>query len=416
MSAFEYFKIHVEKAADVLGLSEEQREKLMTPDRILRADLTITLDKGGSATFPAYRVQFNNARGPYKGGIRFHPDADEDEVSALAGMMAIKCAVVDIPFGGAKGGVAVDPKKLSKTELHALARAYVQAFNENFGAKKDVPAPDVYTNSEIMDVMLDEHEKLIGKKSPGMITGKSHSKGGILGRDTATADGAIAVLNALLADQHRDIARLTASVQGAGNAGAQAARLLVEQEAKVVALADSKGTLLNYEGLDVDSILAIKDEGKSLADAIEYSEDEMLHVASAIFSAKADVFIPAALEEQITDENYNDVRARIILEIANGPVTPEADDALAEDGVVLIPDVLANAGGVTVSYFEWLQNHSDEVWTAAQVKARLEDTMRDAYRDVADFALDRGCSLRTAAYALALQRIIDAQEFAHDDS
>lgn len=409
MAAFEYFKTHVAKAAELLGLTEEQTQALMTPDRVLRADLTITLDAGGTATFPAYRVQFNNARGPYKGGIRFHPEADEDEVSALAAMMAIKCAVVDIPFGGAKGGVAVDPKKLSKNELHRLARAYVQAFSEHLGPDKDVPAPDVYTNSDIMDVMLEEYEKITGAAAPAMITGKSIERGGILGRDTATADGAVVVLKALVNDQHRDLSKLSASIQGAGNAGAQAARILSGMGMNVIALADSKGTLINRNGLDIEEILQIKDMGKSLAEAIQYSDDELLHVASAVITAHADVLIPAALEEQVTAENVADVRADAVLEIANGPVTPEADDTLSKRGVIVIPDVLANAGGVTASYFEWLQNRSDEVWTKERVTERLEDTMRDAYRDVVDFAVDRGCTLREAAYALALQRILDAQ-------
>jgi glutamate dehydrogenase (NADP+) len=409
MAAFDYFKTHVHKAAAILGLSEEATERLMTPDRVLKADLSIQMDSGEMKSFPAYRVQFSNARGPYKGGIRFHLDADEDEVSALAAMMAIKCAVVDIPFGGAKGGVAVDPKKLSAPEIDALARAYVRAFAEHLGPETDVPAPDVYTNAHVMGVMLDEYEKITGTKSPAMITGKAIDNGGIVGRDTATADGAIAVLNSLLADQHRDLGKLTASIQGAGNAGARAAELLAHEDVRVIALADSRGTLVNAEGLNIEKLLAHKDSGKSFADAAEYSASGELHDAEAVLTAQADILIPAALEEQITRENAPMVKAGIILEIANGPVTSEADELLSERGAVIVPDVLANAGGVTVSYFEWLQNRSDEVWTRDRVADRLEETMRNAYRDVADFALDRNCTLREAAYALALQRISDAQ-------
>jgi glutamate dehydrogenase (NADP+) len=409
MAAFEDFKTHTRKAAAMLGFSEEATEKLLTPDRVLKADLSITMDSGETKVFKAYRVQFSNARGPYKGGIRFHPDADEDEVSALAAMMAIKCAVVDIPFGGAKGGVAVDPKKLSAKEIDAVARAYVQAFSDHLGPDTDVPAPDVYTNSHIMGVMLDEYEKITDSKAPAMITGKALDKGGIVGRDTATADGAIAVLDALLADQHRDLNKLTASIQGAGNAGARAAQLLADAGAKVIALADSHGTLVNAEGIDVEKVLAIKESGKSLADATEFSSDHELHDPEEVITAQADILIPAALEEQVTMENAAMVKAGIILEVANGPVTPDADQFLAERGAVIVPDVLANAGGVTVSYFEWLQNRSEEVWTKDRVAERLDETMRDAYRDVADFALDRNCTLREAAYALALQRISDAQ-------
>ncbi|HVW71668.1 MAG TPA: Glu/Leu/Phe/Val dehydrogenase dimerization domain-containing protein, partial [Candidatus Paceibacterota bacterium] len=265
MAAFEYFKHNVDKAAKLLGLSEADRAKLEKPDRILRADLTINLAAGGTATFPAYRVQFNNARGPYKGGIRFHPNADEDEVSALAAMMAIKCAVVGIPMGGGKGGVAVDPKKLSKEDLHELARAYVRAFADNLGPDVDVPAPDVYTNPDIMAVMLEEYERIVGHAAPAMITGKPLDKGGSLGRDTATADGAIMVLEALLADQHRNVDKLTAAIQGAGNAGAQAARLLADRHAKVVALADSSGTLVDANGIDVEAALKMKEEKKELS-------------------------------------------------------------------------------------------------------------------------------------------------------
>lgn len=407
MAAFDYFKHHVGKAADLLALSEESRARLMTPDRVLRADLTINLEVGGTATFPAYRVQFNNVRGPYKGGIRFHPDADEDEVSALAAMMAIKCAVVDIPFGGAKGGVAVDPKKLSNNDLHALAREYVKAFADHLGPDTDVPAPDVYTNPEIMAVMLAEYERIVGKPSPAMITGKPLEKGGSVGRDTATADGAHAVLLALLADQHRSLAGLTAAVQGAGNAGAQAARLIARDGGKVIALADSHGTLLHTEGLDVELALHAKELHGSVMNAKVEEHSEMLP-ADAVIAAPAHILVPAALEEQVRADTVENVQAKIVLEIANGPVTPDADETLATRGVTVIPDVLANAGGVTVSYFEWLQNKAGETWDKEQVEERLGETMRNAYRDVADFAEGRSVTLREAAYALAITRILES--------
>lgn len=406
MAAFQYFKENVDKAAVLLGLSEDDRKILETPDRVLRADISIVLDSGETATYPAYRVQFNNARGPYKGGIRFHPDADEDEVSALAAMMAIKCAVVDIPFGGAKGGVKVDPKKLSSREIEEVARAYVRAFAEHLGPEVDVPAPDVYTTPAIMAIMLDEYEKIVGKQSPAFITGKPLSKGGIVGRDTATADGASMVLDSLLADQHQDMAKLTAAVQGAGNAGAQAARLLARGGVRVIALSDSHGTIGNKLGLDIDTVLSIKEEKGSVHDATK--EGDLLP-AEVLVGAPVDILVPAALEEQIHADNVESVRAGIILEIANGPITPEADAYLAEKKVAVVPDVLANAGGVTVSYFEWLQNRSGEVWTTEQVHERLQTVMHDAYRDVADFALMRGVTLREAAYALAISRILEAR-------
>lgn len=417
MAALDFYRHHVNKAASLLGLSEEDRKRFETPDRVLKAELTITLDDGGTATFPAYRVQFNRARGPYKGGIRFHPEADEDEVSALAAMMAIKCAVVDIPFGGAKGGVAVDPKKLSRNEVHELARAYVRAFAQNLGPDMDVPAPDVYTNPEIMAVMLDEYEKIAGKSAPAFITGKPLQEGGILGRDTATADGAVFVLEALLADQHRGAAGLTVAIQGAGNAGAQAAWLARALDMKVVGLADSHGTLASARGLDVEKVLEAKEskgmiagmycEG-SVCDGERLEEDAVtMHDPDAVIALPCDILVPAALEEQITAENVGAVKASVVLEIANGPTTPEADDELAHRGVAVVPDVLANAGGVTVSYFEWLQNRSGEKWLQERVENQLKETMTDAYRDVADFALARNVTLREAAYALALARILE---------
>lgn len=408
MAAFSYFKQNVTKAADLLGLSEKERTALMTPNRVLNADLTIPLSAGGTATFPAYRVQFNNARGPYKGGIRFHPDADEDEVSALAAMMAIKCAVVGIPFGGAKGGVAVDPKKLSQKDLHLLSREYVKAFADHIGPDQDIPAPDVYTNAEIMGVMLDEYETITGKSQPAMITGKPLSLGGSLGRDTATADGAIEVLKALLEDRHLEGDVLSAVVQGAGNAGAHAAHLLYSMGMNVVSIADSKGTLSVPGGMDIEKLLAFKESGKHIPDAGDLIPGATIDTPESVLSAEADVLVPAALEEQITKDNVADIKAGIVLEIANGPITPESDDELAARGVVVIPDVLANAGGVTVSYFEWVQNRSGYYWSAEVVKDGLKSTMAKAYHDVAQVASEHGVTLREASYALALGRIGEA--------
>lgn len=409
MAAFKYFTTHVTHAASVLGLSEKALAALTTPDRVLRANLTINLDQGGTATFPAYRVQFNNARGPYKGGIRFHPEADEDEVSALAAMMAVKCAVVGIPLGGAKGGVAVDPKKLSAKETDALAREYVKAFAEHLGPDQDVPAPDVYTNPHIMGVMLDEYERVVGRSAPAMITGKPLSLGGSLGRDTATADGAIVVLEELLHDKGIDPRTLRASVQGAGNAGAQAALLLDAMGAKVVALADSGGTLLGDTGIEVSAALRGKEEYGTVAKAFEGDTQTASSAsAEAVITADCEVLVPAALEEQITSANASEVKAGIVLEIANGPTTPEADESLAMRGVVVVPDVLANAGGVTVSYFEWMQNRIGDHWSRQEVKERLGRVMRESYRDVADTAQERGISLRQGAYVLALERLTEA--------
>lgn len=419
MTAFDNFKKNVDIAAGLLGLSSDERKAIETPDRILRAELTIALDAGGTAAFPAYRVQFNNARGPYKGGIRFHPEADEDEVSALAAMMAVKCAVVGIPMGGGKGGVTVDPKKLSRAEIHRLSREYVKAFADHFGPDIDIPAPDVYTNPEIMGVMLDEYEKITGTNRPGMITGKPIALGGSLGRDTATGDGAHAVLLAYLADRKLDPKSLTVAVQGAGNAGMQVARLAHAEGMRVVALADSRGTLLSDRGIAVEEAFAAKEAKGSLrsmycegsvCDAQKLAaEGAQIAAPEVVIAAPADVLIPAALEEQIRADNAAQVKAGVVLEVANGPVTPEADAALAGRTIV-IPDVLVNAGGVIVSYFEWIQNRTGDYWSAERVRVRLDETMGKVYREVVDFARERGVTLREAAYALALARLLDAMK------
>ena len=402
MSAFHFFTSHVDRAAALLSLSEEERARLQTPDRVLKKELTITLDDGGTASFPAYRVQFNNARGPYKGGIRFHPSADEDEVEALAAMMAIKCAVVDIPFGGGKGGVKVDTKLLSEGEIERVARAYIRAFADHLGPDIDVPGPDMYTNSTIMDIMRDEYESIVGKEALAVVTGKSLQHGGSVGRDTATADGAIIVLKELLGDQHRSVANLKIAVQGMGNAGSRAAEVLHSLGGTLVSVSDSKGSLSKIAGLDIPSLIALKEAGKSVVDGEGDVGDQ-----DDVIDASCDILIPAALEEQIHGGNAHEVQADVVLEIANGPTTPEADEELAKRGIAVVPDVLANAGGVTVSYFEWLQNKGGETWSEEQVEARLEETMKDAYRDVADFARDRNVALREAAYALAISRILE---------
>ena len=402
MSAFHFFTSHVDRAAALLSLSEEDRQRLETPDRVLKKELTITLDDGGTASFPAYRVQFNNARGPYKGGIRFHPSADEDEVEALAAMMAIKCAVVDIPFGGGKGGVKVDTKKLSEGEIERVARAYIRAFADHLGPDIDVPAPDMYTNSTIMDIMRDEYESIIGKEAAAIVTGKSLEHGGSVGRDTATADGALIVLKELLGDQHRSVGNLKVSVQGMGKAGSRAAEVLHTLGATIGSVSDSKGSLSKIDGLDIPSLISLKEAGKSVVEGEGDVGDQ-----DDVIDASCDVLIPAALEEQIHGGNAHEVQADVVLEIANGPTTPEADEELAKRGIAVVPDVLANAGGVTVSYFEWLQNKGKETWSEGQVEARLEETMKDAYRDVADFARDRNVTLREAAYALAISRILE---------
>lgn len=420
MSAFESVQGHIDRAAEILSLDESLVSSLKKPQHVRQADLSIEMDDGSTKTFPAYRVQFSNVRGPYKGGIRFHPEADEDEVSALAAMMAIKCAVVGIPLGGAKGGVAVNPKELSRSEVDRVARAYVDAFDEYLGVDIDIPAPDVYTNPEIMSVMLDQYEKNMGRSEPGMITGKPIALGGSLGRDTATADGAIAVLKAYLEEEGIDPVRLRASIAGLGNAGARAASELHGMGVKVVGVSDSKGALVSPVGIDVPRAIQAKESSGavselychgSVCDTAALQKDEARVVdGEDLLSEPAELFVPAALEDQVHKDNAKDLSAGIVLEIANGPITPEADEYLASHNVVIIPDVLANAGGVTVSYLEWVQNRTGERWEKDRVVSYMEEVMRRAYKDVSDTAKEHGITFREAAYVLGVGRLAEASQ------
>lgn len=409
MTPYEQIRSHIDAAILALKLSKSEAERLMTPDAIHMKELRVTTEKG-EETFPAFRVQFNNARGPYKGGIRFHPAADEDEVKALAAAMAVKCAVVDIPLGGAKGGVQFDPKGYSEADIEQVARAYARAMSEHIGVDKDIPAPDVYTTPGIMAVMLDEYERVTGRNEPGMITGKPVGLGGSLGRGEATAQGGVFVLSEFIRTVDREPSGMRVAIQGYGNAGATVARLLAQLGYRIVALSDSRGTIHHENGLELMIIDDAKREHGSVVAALDrisgatiYGSDDILHV-------DCDVLIPAALDNQIRSDNMDRVRADIVLELANNPVTPEADAYLFKKGMTVIPDVMANAGGVTVSYFEWVQNRAGLYWTEADVKGKLEEKMTNAYRDVVRLARAEGISQRHAAYRLALARIHEAMK------
>ena len=420
MSALAYFRQHVDRAAELLALSDEARKRLSTPDRVLRADLTIPLAAGGTASFPAYRVQFNNARGPYKGGIRSHPEADEDEVKALAALMAIKTAVVDIPFGGAKGGVQVNPKELSKKEVEAVSRAYVRAFVDHLGPDTDVPAPDVNTNPDIMAWMRDEYEKVTGTFAPAFITGKPLSYGGSQGRDTATARGAFFLVQELVEREALDPKGLRVVIQGFGNAGSHMAELLHGAGYTVVAVSDSHGGIYNEDGLDPVRIEKYKKQTGSVTG--EYCEGsvcdtkkmKMDHVRQVsneeLLELKCDILIPAALDNVITEKNAAKIHAKFIMELANGPTTPEADTILEKQGIAVIPDVLTNAGGVTVSYFEWSQGKSGEQWTADQVDKELKRLMLSAYKAVRREAHHEKITYREAAFSVGVKRILEAMK------
>lgn len=418
MSPFDNYRARLEHAARALKLTPEETKKLETPDRVLQKDISITRDDGSKVSLPAYRVQFNNARGPYKGGVRFHPAADLDEVKALAALMAIKCAVVNIPLGGAKGGVTFNPKFYSKTEIEQVARAFVRAFAEHLGSDKDIPAPDVYTNAEIMGYMLNEFETITGRREPGMITGKPLELGGSLGRDTATAQGAVYVLEALRQVLGKEPRELTVAVQGFGNAGGHAAEILYKLGYPIVAVSDSKGGIYRAGGLDPAELNRVKHEKDALTEMychgtvcdLEKMEKDSARIITneELLTCDCDVLIPAALDNQLTAKNAADVKAKIVLEIANGPTSPEADEILSKNGVIVVPDVLANAGGVTVSYFEWLQNTQDEQWNEEEVHRKLQPLMVKAFDDVWRMAKEHRVTPRDAAFLLGAKRLADA--------
>src|SRR3989338_3642037 len=418
MNPFDQYAANVRKTAELLKLSKKDTDALLTPDRIIEKKLSVSIGKK-KKTLPAYRVQFSTARGPYKGGIRFHPKADLHEVKALAAMMAIKCAVVGIPMGGGKGGVEVDPKSLTREEIHALSRAFARAFAQYIGVDKDIPAPDVYTNPEIMAVMLDEYEKVKGVSAPGTFTGKPLSIGGVPGRDTATAMGALFVLHAFVKEKKWNPKSLRVAIHGFGNAGATMATVLYERGYRIVGLADSKGSVMSQKGLNPAVFNRIKNEHKSLRDAYCQGsvcdesrlrkEKVTIGEPEAVLSMDCDILIPAALDGVITEAVAKKVQAKAILELANGPTTADADVILLREEVPVIPDVLANAGGVTVSYFEWVQNNTGIPMTRVEVNKRLEKVMTVAWADVSRFANEYGVPYRIAAFALGVERILEAK-------
>lgn len=417
---FENYLANLKKTKEILGLSDTTVEQLSTPQNVIEEEIEITRDDGSKESLNAYRVQWNNARGPFKGGIRFHPEADMDEVKALAALMAIKCAVVDIPLGGGKGGVQVNPKELSQSEIEQVARAWAKTMAGHIGVDKDIPAPDVYTNPQVMAWMVDEYEKATGKSEPGVITGKPVELGGSLGRGTATAQGGVHVLEEMVQKKGLDRSQLKVAIQGFGNAGYNAAKILHGLGYVIVAVSDSKGGVYSPKGLDPQSIYRAKQEKGSLSglycdgsvcDTEKMTEDQVELMGSAdVLTVDADIVIPAALDRAINAENASGIKAKIVLELANGPTTPEADEILEGNGVLVIPDVLANAGGVTVSYFEWVQNRQQFYWTEQEVQERLKPIMVNAFHSVWEMSQDKSISMRQAAFVTGAQRIVAAMQ------
>lgn len=391
----------LEKAAAIVELDPELKERLARPDAVVEATFPVIMDSGETKEFRGYRVQHNNILGAYKGGLRYHPAVDLDEAKALAFWMTMKCALVGVPFGGGKGGVEVDPKKLSESELERLTRAFTKELALHIGPEKDVPAPDVNTNSRVMHWIYDEFSKLIGRPSPMVVTGKPLEIGGSQGRTEATGLGGSYALLRVLQKKGKDPKGMTVAIQGVGNVGSFLAKYLRDAGMTIVALSDSKSGAYDAGGLDVDTALAHKKESGSLSGfATNISLGDVLAVS-------ADVVVPAALENAITEKNARDIKANIILEMANGPTTLEADAILAERGIMVIPDILANAGGVIVSYFEWLQNKSGQKWREDEVFHELKTKMETATDKVFFMSKARNISMRDAAYAVALTNISD---------
>ncbi|MGA3017988.1 MAG: Glu/Leu/Phe/Val dehydrogenase [Bryobacteraceae bacterium] len=404
MNAYAVALENFDLAANALELEENVRAMIKYPERELTVSVPVRMDDGKIVRFEGYRVQHSTQRGPAKGGIRYHPNVTRDEVKALATWMTWKCAVVNIPYGGGKGGITCNPKAMSMGELERMTRRYASAILPLIGPEKDIPAPDVYTTPQIMAWIMDTYSMMKGYPVMGVVTGKPISLGGSLGRNEATARGCYYTTRGAMEQLKIPMKGATVAVQGFGNAGGIAAQLFHEAGAKVLACSDTKGCIYNSRGLDIPAVMKFKEVTGSVvgfpgADSIR--PDELL-------ALQVDVLIPAALENAITDENAAAVRAKIISEAANGPVTPEADRILDTKGVFLIPDILCNAGGVTVSYFEWVQDENHLFWDENDVNAKLEKIMVRSFNDVLKIHLDKKVNMRLAANMLGVGRVADA--------
>ncbi len=398
----------VDSAAAILGYSENEYATLKYPERELQVSMPVVMDDGSVRVFEGFRVQHSTVRGPAKGGVRFHPAVNHDEVKALAAWMTFKCAVVNIPYGGGKGGIICNPREMSERELHSLTTKYTAQIAPLIGPEQDVPAPDVGTNGKIMAWMMDSYSMLKGHSVLGVVTGKPIGLGGILGRSEATGRGVMFTVRNLLGKMGVPIAGTTVAVQGMGNVGSVTAKLLHQEGMKVVGASDVSGAIVNPDGLNIPEILRFLDGGKRLLG--NYNANGVTHISNSdLLEMKVDVLIPAALENQINDKNANCIQAKYVVEAANGPTTLEADEILKKRGVVLVPDILANAGGVVVSYFEWVQNIQELCWTEDRVNEELKNIMDTAFEAVWNIAQEKGETLRIGAYLIAVKRVVDAR-------
>ncbi|MCO5093451.1 Glu/Leu/Phe/Val dehydrogenase [Bosea sp. (in: a-proteobacteria)] len=407
-SLLDHALVRLDAAAKHLNVDSDVIEKLKFARETTQVRLMIRMDDGSRKSFLAWRCRYDDTRGPTKGGIRYHPSSTVDEVETLAFWMTFKCAVMNLPYGGGKGAVQVDPRQLSKAELERLSRAYIQAFARTIGPDRDIPAPDVYTNAMIMGWMADEYAQIVGQAVPAVITGKPIALGGSLGRNDATARGGYYLVRHLRADLGLGD-RMRVAIQGFGNAGQFIARLLAEDGHSIVAVSDSTGAVACEEGLDVARLVAAKESGQAVAATAGEGGHRRID-ADDLVGVDCELLVPAALENMIHAGNAGSVKARVVLELANGPVTTEADQLLEARGITVLPDILANAGGVTVSYFEWVQNRQGFYWMLPEIHERLREIMEREGRAIWSVAQDKGIAMRTAAYVHALRRLAEAIE------
>jgi glutamate dehydrogenase (NAD(P)+) len=405
MNAFQTTNHYLEQAFDLLGVHERMRALLLTPMRELRVELVIELDDGSMGHYIGYRVQHDDSRGPFKGGLRYHPDVDLDEVRSLASLMTWKTAVADVPFGGAKGGIQVDPKRLTRRELERLTRRFVEQISPVIGPNTDIPAPDMNTNAQVMGWFFDEYSRRVGF-TPAIVTGKPIELHGSLGREAATGRGCLFAIREVLATAGRKLEGTTFAIQGFGNVGSWLARLLAAEGARVVAVSDLKGGVFSGGGLDVAALLA---HLKNTGSVVDFPNAEPITNAD-LLKVECDVLVPAALGHVLLETNARDVRAKYVLEAANGPTAAEADQIFNERGIVCIPDIWANGGGVTVSYFEWTQNTQKLKWSEEEVNEKLERHMVGSHRAIVGLMQEYHCSMRQAAFALGVRRVKEATE------
>lgn len=396
----------IQKALNKLGYPEAVYELLKEPMRVLTVRIPVRMDDGSVKVFTGYRAQHNDSVGPTKGGVRFHPNVTESEVKALSIWMSLKAGIVDLPYGGGKGGIVCDPREMSFRELERLSRGYVRAISQVVGPTKDIPAPDVFTNSQIMAWMLDEYSRIREFDSPGFITGKPLVLGGSRGRETATAKGVTLMIREAAKKKGIELEGARVIIQGFGNAGGFLSKFMHDSGAKVIAISDAHGALYDPDGLDIDYLLDRRDSHGTVTNLFKdtITNKEMLEL-------ECDILVPAAVENQITAENAGNVRAKIVVEAANGPTTLEGTRILVENGVLLVPDVLASAGGVTVSYFEWVQNNQGYYWPEEEIEQKLEEIMVQSFENVYQTAESRGVDMRLAAYMVGVRKMAEASRF-----